>query len=409
MSIAIVSLGTEVVRGELVNTNSQWLAEAVSDAGHEVSEMVSVADDRSQIIECLARVAARNEAVLCTGGLGPTTDDLTTEAVAEMLGQPLLLDAGSLEHIRERFRRAGRTMAPSNEKQALFPAGARILSNPEGTAPGFAVTVGKAQVFCMPGVPHEMRAMFEMHVRAALPMHGDDYVHQIRLNTFGWPESSVNDALAGVEADHGVILGYRAHFPEIQVKVLARGRDKEAAEARARAAVEVVRERLGAIVFSSGNTSLAAAVGELLAQRGLMLGLAESCTGGLVAQLITENAGSSAYFAGGVVSYSNQVKQDVLGVPEELLREHGAVSQPVAEAMARGAHRVLNASVALALTGVAGPAGGSTDKPVGTVHIAAFDGTTLIHEKAFFPWDRRRVQLVSAFKGLSLVRQLVAG
>lgn len=410
MSVAIVSLGTEVVRGELVNTNSQWLAEAISDDGFEVSELVSVADDGAQIVECLRRLAERNDAIVCTGGLGPTTDDLTTEAVAEMLGEPLVLDEASLEHIRERFRRAGRTMAPSNEKQARFPESARILSNPQGTAPGFAVTIGRAEAFFMPGVPGEMRAMFEAHVRAALPRRsGAAVIHQIRLNTFGQTESSVNDALAGIESEYGVVLGYRAHFPEIQVKVLARGADRAAAEALAERAAAAVEQRLGPIVFSRGTTSLAAAVGALLERRGLMLGLAESCTGGLVAQLVTENAGSSAYFAGGVVSYANAVKRDVLGVPEELLVEHGAVSQPVAEAMARAAHRVLGASVALALTGIAGPSGGTNEKPVGTVHIAAFDGTNLLHEKNLFPWDRRRVQLVSAFKGLSLVRQLVAG
>ena len=409
MSIAIVSLGTEVVRGELVNTNSQWLAEAVSDDGHEVTELVSVADDRRQIIDCLTRLSERSTAIVCTGGLGPTTDDLTTEVVAEMLGQPLVLDEASLESIRERFRRAGRTMAPSNEKQARFPSGARILSNAEGTAPGFAVPIGRAQAFFMPGVPREMRTMFERHVRAALPRASDDYVHQIRLNTFGQPESTVNDALEGIEAEHGIVLGYRAHFPEIQVKVLARGPNKQAAEARAEGAADAVQQRLGALVFSRGTTSLAASVGELLERRGLCLGLAESCTGGLVAQLITENAGSSAYFVGGVVSYANQVKRDVLGVPEELLVAHGAVSQPVAEAMARGARRVLGADVTLALTGIAGPSGGSDDKPVGTVHIAAFDGTTLLHDKSFFPWERRRIQLVSAFRGLSMVRQLVAG
>jgi len=408
MSIAIVSLGTEVVRGELLNTNSQWLAEAISDAGFEVSEMVSVADDRAQIALCLRRLAEHNDAILCTGGLGPTTDDVTTDAVADLLGRELVLDEASLEQIRERFRRAGRSMAASNEKQARFPAGARILSNPEGTAPGFALTIGRAEAYFMPGVPREMRAMFDKHIRGSLPRSHDDYVHQIRLNTFGLPESSVNDALEGIEAEHGIVLGYRAHFPEIQVKVLARGRDKTTAEARAQRAAEAVRERLGsAIVFSSGTTSLAAAVGDVLERRGLMLGLAESCTGGLVAQLITENAGSSAYFAGCVVSYSNRVKHAILGVPEQLIETCGAVSQPVAEAMAQGAHRVLNASVALALTGVAGPSGGSEEKPVGTVHIAVFDGTALLHEKSFFPGTRQQVQLRAAFKGLSLVRQLI--
>lgn len=408
MTIAILSLGTEIIRGELVNTNAQWLAEALSDDGFEVSEMVSVGDDLTQIRDSLERLASHNQAIVCTGGLGPTTDDVTTEAVAALVSRPLELDQPSLERIRERFRRFGRPLAPSNEKQALFPQGSRVLENLEGTAPGFAIAIGQAQAFFMPGVPREMRAMFERHVRQALPRPEGSYLHQVRLNTFGLPESNVNDQLAGIAAEHGVLLGYRAHFPEIQVKVLARGTTLAKARERAEAGAAAVHARLGnTVVFSRGIHSLPEVVGQLVEEHGLMFGLAESCTGGLVAELLTAHAGASNYFAGGVVCYSNQVKQQVLGVPRELLEIHGAVSQPVAEAMARGACRALGVPLALALTGVAGPAGGSDEKPVGTVHIAVASGTELVHDKSFFPGTRRQIQLRAAYKGLGMVRDII--
>ncbi len=410
MTVAVLSLGTEIIRGELVNTNAQWLAEAISDEGHEVSEILCIGDDRAAIADALRRLARVNDTILCTGGLGPTSDDVTTEAAAEVVGAELVLDLASLERIRERFKRAGRQMASSNEKQALFPKGSEVLDNLEGTAPGFALTLAGARAFFLPGVPHEMRGMFERHVRPVLAQTGPGYLHQARLNTFGLPESAVNDQLAGIESEFGVQLGYRAHFPEIQVKVLAHGADQRAATARAELALAEVRRRLGEeVVFGSGKTTLAQAVGEELRARGMMLGLAESCTGGLVAQLLTENAGASDYFMGGVVCYSNRIKEQLLGVPARLLEEHGAVSGEVAEAMARGACRSLDVPLALAITGIAGPAGGNADKPVGLVHLAVCHGSTLVHERSIFPGDRRRVQFYAAFKGLGMLRRVLGG
>jgi len=407
MTVAVLSLGTELLRGELVNTNASWLAEALSQRGLEVSELACVGDDMGQITATLERLAASNQVIVCTGGLGPTTDDLTTQAVADLLNVPLELDARSLEHIRERFARAGRQMSQSNEKQAWFPRGAEVLDNPEGTAPGFSVTIGSSKAFFLPGVPHEMRVMFQASVEPRLDTGGGGYLHQLRFNTFGLPESAVNDKLAGLEGEFGVQVGYRAHFPEIQVKVLARGKDKSEAEALAERAGAEVRRRLGDVVFSTGTTSLAQAVGELLEQRSLLLGLAESCTGGLVSQLITANPGASKYFSGAVVSYANQVKHEVLGVPLELLESHGAVSQPVAEAMARGACRTLGASVGLAFTGIAGPGGGSETKPVGLVHTALWDGQEMHHMRSVFPGNRVQIQRRAAYAGLMLVYRVL--
>ncbi|MEB2313965.1 MAG: competence/damage-inducible protein A [Sorangiineae bacterium] len=408
MSVAILSVGTELTRGEIVNTNASWLGEALTEAGLEVTAQETVPDDVSRIVETLRRLGGAHRLIVCTGGLGPTTDDLTSAAVAQLLEAPLERDPTSLEVIRARMARLGRAVAASNEKQADFPRGARVLPNARGTAPGFAVHIGVAEAFFMPGVPREMRAMYREHVLPSAAALVTERSFQVRLQTFGMTESAVNDALAGVEAEHGVTVGYRVHFPEIEVKFLARAASPEAARQRARGAADAARSRLGAdVVFGEGDATLSEAVGALLAERGLRLGLAESCTGGLVSALVTERSGASAYFAGGVVSYANQVKEAVLGVPAELLREHGAVSAEVACRMAEGARAVLGVEVALALTGVAGPTGGTDEKPVGLVHYAVATPERTTARQLFWPGSRGQVQRVAAFSGLALVRQVL--
>jgi nicotinamide-nucleotide amidase len=407
MTAAILCIGTELTRGELVDTNSAWLAEALTGIGLEVTALDGTDDDPARIQQALRRLGAAHDVLVCTGGLGPTTDDLTTEAVAAVLGVPLERDAASLEAIRARIERFGRTMAPSNAKQADFPKGARILPNEEGTAPGFQVQLERALAFFMPGVPREMKAMFERHVAPAIAPLAAAEVHQLRLKTFGMPESAVNDQLAGIEAEHGVVIGYRAHFPEIEVKLVARDRDPERAQARARAAADAVKSRLGEVVYGEGDVTLAEVVGALLVERGLTLGVAESCSGGLLSDLITRRSGASAFFAGGVVSYANSVKERQLGVSRELLERHGAVSSEVARAMAEGARSTLRVDVAASVTGVAGPTGGTAEKPVGLVHYAVSTAAGTVDRKLMFPSSRQMIQLVSAFRALALVREVL--
>jgi nicotinamide-nucleotide amidase len=407
MTAAILCIGTELTRGELVDTNSAWLADALTGLGLEVTALDCTDDEPARIQAALRRLGTAHDVLVCTGGLGPTTDDLTTEAVAAVLGVPLERDAASLDAIRARMERFGRAMAPSNAKQADFPKGARILPNREGTAPGFSVQLERALAFFMPGVPREMKAMFEEHVAPALRPAANAELHQIRLKTFGLPESAVNDKLTGIEAEHAVVIGYRAHFPEIEVKLVARDRDLEQAKRRARAAAEEVKSRLGDVVYGEGDVSFPEVVGALLIERGLTLGVAESCTGGLLSELITQRSGASAYFAGGVVSYANSVKKRSLGVSGELLVKHGAVSAEVARAMAEGARSALSVDVAAAITGVAGPTGGTPEKPVGLVHIAVSTGEGTVDRKLMFPSSRQMIQMVSAFRALELVREVL--
>ncbi len=408
MTAAVLSIGTELSRGELVNTNAQWLAAQLVAIGFEVFEHETVDDDRARIIAALERLARTASIVVCTGGLGPTTDDLTTEAVAASIGAKLVRDETSLEHIRRRFDKLGRTMSESNAKQANFPEGAEVLPNPIGTAPGFSVRIGRATAFFMPGVPREMMRMFDEQVTPRIRKLAPNDTYQIHLKTFGLPESVVGEKLAGIEAGNdGVIIGYRAHFPEIEVKVLAKAASQTSARDAAEKAAAEVRARLGDVIYGEADDTFASAVGRLLRNRGLTLAIAESCTGGLVGSMLTREPGASDFLLLDAVTYANSAKARVLGVDEDVLRAHGAVSSEVAAAMAEGAKRAATSDVALSLTGVAGPTGGSEDKPVGTVFfgITGPKGTEVKHR--VFPGERSQIQTIAAYAGLQLLRQYV--
>lgn len=410
MTLALLTIGTELTRGELENSNSTWLAEQLSQMGHEVTELVTVDDDDDRIVSALRRLSCEHDAIVCTGGLGPTTDDRTTACAAQLLGVPLVRDSASLETIAGLFEKRGRTMAPSNAKQADFPQGATVLPNSRGTAPGFFVDLPpRCRAFFMPGVPAEMRAIFEGYVVPALPQVQRPVV-AVRLRTFGMPESEVNDRLVGLEEEHRVTLGYRASHSEIEVKVLATahpGESRPSLEQRAQEVAELVEARLGDAVYGRGTARLPEVVGELLAARGQWLGLAESCTGGLVAEMLTQAPGASRSFAGGIISYANHVKEQVLGVSPETLRQHGAVSEKVAREMAEGARRSLSVDYALAFTGIAGPGGGTEQKPVGLVHWAVAHAVGVETKSQVFFGTRAQVQRRAALSGLWSLRQLL--
>ncbi len=408
MTCAVLSIGTELTRGELVNSNAAWLATELTALGFEVVELDTVDDDRSRIVAALERLASGARVVVCTGGLGPTTDDVTTEAVANALGVRLARDEVSLELIRRRLEKFGRTMTETNAKQADFPEGADILPNPVGTAPGFGVRIGECMAYFMPGVPREMTKMFLDQVTPRIRALASNNLHQSRMRTFGLPESVVGEKLAGIEQDFpGTTIGYRAHFPEIEVKVLARAASHSAAREVCERATAEVRARLGGYVFGDADDSFAGVVGRALRAKGWTLAIAESCTGGLVGHMLTREPGASDFLLLDAVTYANSAKARVLGIDEDTIRWHGAVSSEVAAAMAVGAKRISGADVALALTGVAGPSGGGEQKPVGTVFLALArpDGTTDVKHRVF-PGERLQIQTLASYAGLQLLREL---
>jgi nicotinamide-nucleotide amidase len=408
MMCAVLSIGTELTRGELVNSNAAWLGAELTAIGFEVAEHAAVDDDRERISNALKRLSQSAGVIVATGGLGPTTDDVTTESAAIALGVRLARDEASLDHIRRRLEKAGRTMAPSNAKQADFPEGADILPNPMGTAPGFGVRIGSSVAYFMPGVPREMMRMFEQQVVPRIRAFAPNNLFQSQLRTFGLPESVVGERLTGVEEAHpGTTIGYRAHFPEIEVKVLARAVSQASARDLCERATADVRARLGACVYGEAQDTFAGVVGRLLRARGWTLAIAESCTGGLVGHMMTREPGASDFLLLDAVTYANSAKSRILSVDEETIRWHGAVSPEVAGAMAQGAKRVAGADVALSLTGVAGPSGGTEAKPVGTVYIAVarIDGATEVRHR-LFGGDRRQIQTLASYAGLQMVRDV---
>ena len=411
MPAAVLSIGTELTRGELVNSNATWLAEELTALGFEVDSHLTVADDEHTIAGALQRLGEASDVVVCTGGLGPTTDDRTTAAAARALGVALNRDAAAYEHLKRLYASRGRELPSSNAKQADFPEGATVLPNPEGTAPGFELRVGRARCFFLPGVPREMKSIFRESVVHAVGEMGTRDSHQIHLRTFGMAESEVGQRLADIEEQHdGITLGYRAHFPEIEVKVHARAASAVDAERSAMAVADIVRERLGEAVFGDHEDRFARVVGEHLRAKGLTLAVAESCTGGMVGSMLTREAGASDFLLFDAVAYSNAAKRHLLGVETDVLRAYGAVSSETAVAMAEGARRLCDADLAVSITGIAGPGGGSEHKPVGTVWIglARRDEPTLTYRHQL-SGDRERVRTHAAYLALELLRRSACG
>jgi len=411
MTAAILSIGTELTRGELINTNAAWLGEELTKLGFEVAEHATVDDDLDRIVMLIRRFSEQHRVVIATGGLGPTSDDLTTEAAAKAGGVALRRDQSVVEGIREKFKAFGRVMPESNAKQGDFPEGADVLPNAMGTAPGFAMTLDRARMFFVPGVPREMEHIFRESILPAIAPLAERRTHQVHIRTFGMTESGVSQAVRHLEQEHeGLTLGYRAHFPEIEVKVHVRAETAREATERAEAIASEVRRILGDAVFGGKEDSFAEVVGAALRDKGKTLAVAESCTGGQVGEMLTRIPGASDYLLLDAVVYANSAKEAVLGVSTDLLRAHGAVSSEAAAAMAEGALRVAGADIAVSITGIAGPGGGSEDKPVGTVWFGlARRGQPTVTKHRKLPWGRDRVQTLSAYVALELVRRAVLG
>jgi nicotinamide-nucleotide amidase len=407
----ILSTGDEVLTGQITDTNAAFLADRMGSLGFEVSRHTTVGDDRTMLLAAFRQLGASADVVLCTGGLGPTVDDLTTEVAAEVTGSELRLDEAALAYMEGLWKNRGRPMPENNRKQAMIPAPAELLQNPVGTAPGFAITIGGARFFFMPGVPREMKKMFDEQVAPRLAaLRPVPEVFEVRvLRSFGLTESAADQALADLEALFpGVKLGFRAHFPEIQIKLTVKDPDVAAARAALDAATGEVHRRIGACVFSTG-ASMEEVVGERLKRAGSTVATAESLTGGLVARMLTEVAGASAYFDRGFVTYTNQAKREMLGVNEEILREHGAVSEPCAKAMAEGARARAGTTYGIATTGLAGPDGGTPDKPVGTVFVGLATPDHTLVRRLRWPGQREQVRAISAMVALDLLRRELDG
>jgi len=405
MKAEIISIGSELTSGQNLDTNSQWLSLRLAEIGIPVGWHTTIADDLEDNSAAFRIAAGRAPLVLVTGGLGPTQDDLTREALARLAGVDLVLHQESLEHIEKLFARFGRTMPERNRVQAMFPAGAEPIPNDRGTAPGLWQQIGACLLAAMPGVPNEMHAMYHSQVKPRLLQLGlgSGVLVQRKINCFGSGESAVEQKLMD--------LTRRGHVPEvgitvgdatISLRILARAATLEDAEGQIRPVEQTIRERLGDLVFGVDEEDLHHIVLRLLEEKRLALATAEGVTAGLVAQRLGQVPGASAWFRGGLVAYDNRLKTEMLAVSQQLIDEQGAVSAPVAEAMAIGCRNRFRTDLAVSTVGIAGPTGATPDKPVGQVFIGvAWDGGAVSQS---FRWPGSRAEVQSRTAKLALNR-----
>jgi len=414
MRAVVISTGDELTTGRTLDTNANFLADQLVGVGVDVVSMLVVGDYPERIAWAWRTALEQADLIICTGGLGPTADDLTTETVARVAGRDLLMDQGVADRIRQMFAAMGRVMPENNLKQALFPDGAVIVPNALGTAPGFRLQIPTAHGAChcvvLPGVPREMKAMLADQVLPWLRdlRRGTDEYRSHTFQTFGISESALDELVAGAVDPSEGRIAFRAAFPQISLRVTVHAPPADV-DCRLQAAAAKLRERLQGYCYGEGNTTMEAAVGELLTRAGATIAVAESCSGGLIGHRLTDVPGSSAYLLADVVAYSNEVKRTLLGVAPATLAAHGAVSCEVAEEMARGVRVLVGATVGLSTTGIAGPSGGTPEKPVGTVCIA-IDSPAGTRSRRYQLWGTRDwVKLLASQIALDWVRRTELG
>jgi nicotinamide-nucleotide amidase len=413
VKLEVLTIGTELLLGHTVDTNAAELGRALAAAGAEITRRTTVADRPEAIRAAVAEAVDRTGFVITTGGLGPTRDDMTKTVVAELFGQPLVLDERLLASIQARFDRMGRPMPAINRTQAEVPEGAVVLPNPRGTAPGLWVEDARGRVVVLlPGVPREMRGLLvdEVLPRLAARQGAERRVVVSRtVRTTGVSESALAERVGPIEPEIAPLtLAYLPSVEGVDLRVTAWGLEPRDADARLAAVVQRLTAAVAEHGYGEDDADLAAVLLDALRKQRHRLGVAESCTGGMIAERITNIPGSSDTFIGGVVAYADVIKTAALKVPLEILEAHGAVSEETVRAMAEGAQRLFSADCTIAVTGIAGPGGGTPEKPVGTVWLAARVHTTTRALKRVLPGDRDDVRRRAAQAGLDLLRRLLA-
>ncbi len=407
---AILSTGDELTTGRIVDSNASWIADQLFESGVDVACVITVGDYPERLEWAWRQALERADVLISTGGIGPTADDLTSETVARVLGLPLVEHAESADRIRRWFAATGRPMPENNLKQALMPQGSALVPNALGTAPGYRVADSRGKhIIVLPGVPREMKPMVEETVLPWIRAQRGGAVYLARtFQTFGVTESGLDELVAGVVDPSEGRVSFRASFPEVSVRVVVHG-EPDAARDRLAVVGDRLRAAIGPGCYGEGAITMEETVGALLRDRGLTVATAESCTGGLVASRLTNVPGSSAYVLGGVVAYSNEAKRRLLEVSAATLEAHGAVSEDTAAEMAAGARRALGADIAVSTTGVAGPDGGTAEKPVGTVclGLSTVDDTVAARYQL---WGTRDwVKLLASQVALEWIRRRLLG
>ena len=408
MIVEILAVGTELLLGQIVNSNATRIGERLADGGFDHFQQTVVGDNESRIAAAIDAACSRADALIITGGIGPTKDDLTREAIARSAGVEMIFDVDQAERLRERWTSSGRVMPESNLQQAERPSGSELIANPKGTAPGIRLRIADTWVFALPGVPAEMIPMLENSVIPFLRGDDDGAVVSRLLRTWGESESAIGERLGDLyDASTNPTIAFLASGGEIKIRITAKAETRDNACALIAPIEATVRERLGKRIFGVDDDTVEVVVLRLLEERGWSLGTAESATGGLVAGRITSIAGASRVFRGSIVSYATDIKESLLAVSGSLIEEHGVVSEPVAVAMAEGARERLEADVVVSVTGSAGPA--LQDKPVGTVVVAVVTPESSRVRTLTLPGDRERVRAFASTAALQLLRMSLQG
>ncbi len=407
MKAEIIAVGSELLTPDRVDTNSLFLTAQLNRLGIEVTRKTVVGDDLAPLRNAFEEAAKRVELVIASGGLGPTEDDRTRNAVADLLGRKLSRDPAVMKMIEARFRKIGRAMSEVNARQAMVPEGATVLENDRGTAPGLWLESSGRIVILLPGPPHELKAMFAAQVEPRLARLATGVRLVAReLRVAGMGESDVDQRIAPIYTRHDDVQTTILTAPgEIQIHLRIWSKDTAAAERQLQGIQESIVLALGEAVFTTAGESMEEVVARELTMRQATIATAESCTGGLLAERLTRISGSSAYFLGGVVSYSNTLKSAWVDVPAEIIESRGAVSSEVAVALADGIRRRTGATLGVGITGVAGPTGGTPEKPVGTVHVAIADASGSKERGVHYPGERDRIRWQASQTALDLVRR----
>lgn len=408
MNAEVITIGNEILSGRIVDSNSAFIGARLSGIGVPLTWITSVGDDRDRIARAFEQAMARADVVLVTGGLGPTHDDMTKHVFAECFGRKLVLNEQVLEQVRARFAHRGIVMPSSNVDQAMVPEGVEALENRWGTAPGLHLEEAGKHVFLLPGVPREMKGLLEQCVIPILKRSGfGRSILQHTLRSTGISESALYERLRdlpGMDA-----LAFLPGLAGVDLNITVQGDEERVVQAQIERMAAEIRERVGTFLYGEGDQTIEAILGEMLMAKGWRIAVAESCTGGLIANRITDAPGSSNYFERGIVAYSNRAKVELLGVPEDLIATHGAVSVPVAEAMASGVRMRSNVNISLSVTGISGPSGGTEEKPVGLVFMGVSTAAGTFSKKFQFGNERWVNKQRAAQAGLDLVRRVLVG
>ena len=410
MKAEIISIGDELLIGQVINTNQAFIAEKLNSIGIAVSRMTTVGDEEAAILESFAEALDNCDIVLVTGGLGPTHDDITRTAVCKYFGTDLVVNEETLQRVRGFFERRGIAPKKINEDQALVPRTCTVIQNNHGTAPGFLFERDNRFFIAMPGVPFEMKAMVEDFVLPFFAKRASGLVIQHRtLKTTGIGESFLAEQIGDVKAlfgsGDGTTLAFLPGPTGTRLRITVRAESPAAAQSQVEKVEQAIRAKAGKYIYASGDEELEQVIGRLLLERHLTLAVAESCTGGLISDRITNVPGSSSYFDRSYITYSNDAKLADLGVPSAIIQKHGAVSREVAEAMAEGARTKSNTDIGLSTTGIAGPTGGSPEKPVGLVWVGYSDRSGTLALRFTLGDERRRIKERAAQAALELLRR----